>query len=106
MVPAIMHQPATVESTDPINGDKITLAISANSELQQIEPVTACSSMIDCAVEEIIVNPRTKFCCHVTHFASCESATEFSSKRPDQYVTTTIEDFHEAAQWVYRRIWR
>jgi len=105
MVPAIMHQAVTVESTDPINGDKITLAISANSELQQLEPLTACGSMVDCAVEEIIASPRTKFCCHVRHFATSESATEFSSKNSARYVMT-IEDFQDAAQWLYRRIWR
>ena len=105
MVPAIMHQAVTVESTDPINGNKINLAISADSQLHHVDPLTAGGSMVDCAVEEIIASPRTKFCCHVKHFATSESATEFSSKNSARYVMT-IEDFHEAAQWLYRRIWR
>ncbi len=104
MVPAIMQQAVTVESIDPINGDKIRLAISADSELQSVHPLASCGSMIDCAAEEIVANPRTKFCCHVKHFATSESATEFSSKSSDRYVMT-IEEFHEAAQWLYRRIW-
>ncbi len=105
MVPAIMHQAVTVESTDPINGSKLKLAITADSELQHVDPLTAYGSMVDCSVEEIIVNPRTKFCRHVKHFATRESATEFSRKSPDRYVMT-IKDFHEAAQWLYRQIWR
>jgi len=105
MVPAIMHQAVTVESTDPINGNKINLAISADSQLQRVDPLTARSSMVDCALEEIISSPRTKFCCHVKHFDSSESAEEFASKSPNRYVMT-IEDFHEAAQWLYGRIWR
>ncbi len=104
MVPAIMQQAATVESIDPINGDKIRLAISANSELQHVHPLTTRGSMVDSAVEEIITSPRTKFCCHVKHFATSESAAEFSGKSSDRYVMT-IEEFHEAAQWLYRRIW-
>ncbi len=104
MVPAIMQQAVTVESSDPINGDKIILAISADSELQRVHPLTTRGSMVDCAVEEIITSPRTKFCCHVKHFATSESAAEFSSKRSDRYVMT-IEEFHKAAQWLYRRIW-
>ena len=105
MIPTIMHQAVTVESTDPINGNKINLAISADSQLHHVDPLTARGSMVDCAVEEIIASPRTKFCCHVKHFATSESATEFSSKNSARYVMT-IEDFHEAAQWLYRRIWR
>ncbi len=104
MVPAIMQQAVTVESIDPINGDKIRLAISADSELQRVHPLTTRCSMVDCAVEEIITSPRTKFCRHVKHFATSESAAEFSSKSSDRYVMT-IEKFHEAAQWLYRRIW-
>ncbi|MFQ6005035.1 MAG: organomercurial lyase [Woeseia sp.] len=104
-VPAIMQQAVTVESIDPINGSKIKLAISADSELQYFDPMTACGSMVDCAVEEVIASPRTKFCCHVKHFATSESAREFSNKSPARYVMT-IEGFHEAAQWLYRRIWR
>jgi len=58
MVPAIIQQAVTVESIDPINGDKIRLAISADSELQHVHPLTTRSSMVDCAVEEIITSPR------------------------------------------------
>ncbi len=104
IVPAIMQQAVTVESIDPINGDKIRLAISADSELLQVEPSRTCSSMVDCEVEEIIASPRTTFCCHVKHFTAPESATEFVSKNSARYVVT-IGDFHEAAQWLYRRIW-
>jgi len=104
MVPAIMRQAVTVESIDPINGDKIRLAISADSELQRVHPLTTRGSMVDCTVEEIIASPRTKFCCDVKHFVTSESAAEFSSKSSDRYVMT-IEEFHEAAQWLYRRIW-
>ncbi len=104
MVPAIMQQAVTVESIDPINGDKIRLTISADSELQRVHPLTTRGSMVDCAVEEIITSPRTKFCCHVKHFATSEAATEFVSKNSGRYVMT-IEEFHEAAQWLSRRIW-
>ncbi len=104
MVPAIIQQAVTVESIDPINGDKIRLAISANTELQHVHPLTTRGSMVDSAVEEIITSPRTKFCCHVKHLATSDSAAEFSSKSSDRYVMT-IEEFHEAAQWLYRRIW-
>ena len=104
MVPAIMQQAVIVESTDPINGSKIELAISADSELQDVDPLTACGSMVDCEIDEIIASPRTKFCCHVKHFAASESATEFVSKNSTRYVMT-IGDFHAAAQWLYRRIW-
>ncbi len=104
MVPAIMQQAVTVESIDPINGDKIKLAISADSELQRVHPLTTRGSMVDCAVEEIVSSPRTRFCCHVKHFATSETATEFSSKSSNRYVMT-IEEFHEAAKWLYRRIW-
>jgi len=105
MVPAFMHQAVTIESTDPINGNKIRLEISADSRLQRVEPLTARGSMTDCAVEEIIASPRTRFCCHVKHFATSESALEFCNKNSDRYVMT-IEDFHQAAQWLHRRIWR
>jgi alkylmercury lyase len=104
MVPAIMQQAVTVESIDPINGDKIKLAISADSELQRVHPLTTRASMVDCAVEEIVSSPRARFCCHVKHFATSETATEFSSKSSNRYVMT-IEEFHEAAKWLYRRIW-
>ncbi len=104
MVPAIIQQAVTVESIDPINGDKIRLAISADSELQRVHPLISRASMVDCAFEEFIATPRTKFCCHVKHFATSESAAEFSGKSSDRYVMT-IEEFHEAAQWLYRRIW-
>ena len=104
MIPAIMQRAVTVESIDPINGDKIRLVISADSELQRVHPLTTRGSMVDCAAEEIISSPRTKFCCHVKHFATSASATEYSSKSSDRYVMT-IEEFHEAAQWLYRRIW-
>ncbi len=104
MVPAIMQQAVTVESIDPINGDKIRLAISADSELQRVHPLISRASMVDCAVEEIVSSPRTKFCCHVKHFATSETATEFSSKSSNRYVMT-IEEFHEAAKWLFRRIW-
>jgi len=104
MVPAIMQQAVTVESTDPIDGSSIRLMISADFELQYVEPSTACGSMVDCEVEDIIASPRNKFCCHVKHFAASESATEFVNKNSGRYVMT-IEDFHEAAHWLYRRIW-
>lgn len=104
MVPAIMQQAVTVESIDPINCDKIRLAISADSELLQVEPSSALGSMVDCEVDEIIASPRTKFCCHVKHLAASESATEFVSKNSARYVMT-IDDFHDAAQWLYRQIW-
>ncbi len=104
MVPAIMQQAVTVESTDPINGKTIKLAISVDAELQRVHPLTARGSMVDCAVDEIIASPRAKFCCHVKHFAVSESAAEFASKDSGRYVVT-IEEFHEAAQWLYRRIW-
>lgn len=104
MVPAIMRQAAVVESTDPINRSQITLAISANCELQYVDPRTACGSMADCAAERIIESPRTEFCCHVKHFATSEAASEFAGKNSRRYVIT-IKDFHEAAQWLYRRIW-
>ncbi len=105
MVPAIMQQAVTVASTDPINGNKINLAISADTRLQQVDPLTARGSMVDCAVEEIIASPRNKFCNHVKHFATSESASEFFSRNPDRYAMT-IEDFHEAALWLYWQIWR
>ena len=104
MVPAIMQQAVTVESIDPINGDKIRMAISADSVLQRVQPSTARGSMVDGGVEEIITNPRSGFCGDVKHFATSDSADEFSSKRSDRYVMT-LEEFHEAAQWLYRRIW-
>ena len=105
IVPAILQQAATVVSVDPINGDKITLAISADFEFLQVEPSTACGSMVDCEVEKILASPRTKFCGHVKHFAAIESATEFVSRNSDRYVMT-MERFHKAAQWLYCRIWR
>ena len=37
MVPAIMQQAVSIESTDPINGNKINLAISADSKLQDVD---------------------------------------------------------------------
>ncbi len=104
MVPAIMQQAAIIESTDPISGNTIKLKISAESRLQHVDPLTACGSMVDCAVDEIISSPRTNFCCHVRHFATSKSAAEFSSKSSDRYMMT-IEEYHEAAQWLYRRIW-
>ncbi len=104
-VPSIMQQAVIVESTDPINGSKIDLAISAESELQDVDPSTACSSMVDCVVEEIIASPRTKFCCHVKHFDSSESADEYASTSPNLFVMR-IEDFNEGALWLNGRIWR
>ena len=104
MVPAIMQQAVVIESTDPISGSKLRLEISADSELRYVDHSEARGSMVDCAIEEIISSPRSKFCCYVKHFASSEAAAEFASKRSNRYVLT-IEDFHNAAQWLYKRIW-
>ena len=105
IVPAILRESAAIESTDPVSGSKIKLAISADFELQLVDPMTAYASMVDCAFDQIIDNPRNNFCCHVKHFATSESAAEFCGKSSDRYVMT-IADFHEAARWLYRRIWR
>jgi hypothetical protein len=91
-------------ATHTVSGKEIGLEISADSSLQRINPSTACGSMVDYAVEEIMASPRDTFCCHVNHFATFESAAEFSSKSSDRYVVT-IEEFHEASQWLYRQIW-
>ena len=69
--------------------------------------VAACClgipAVVDCLVEEFMLNPRTEFCRHVKHFTLHESATEFSRKSPGRYVMT-IEKFREAAQWLYDQI--
>jgi len=104
MVPAFMQQSAIIKSTDPIRGDTITLGISAESRLHYVDPETACGSMVDCSIDEIIASPRTSFCCHVRHFVTTESAMTFTGSKTDRYLMT-IEDFHEAAQWLYRQIW-
>ncbi len=105
MVPAIMRQAVAIESTDPIDGSNIKLTISADAELQLVEPLTACASMIDSDLEEVIVSPRARFCCHVKHFAAAESANEFSSKKSARYIMA-IEDFHRASRWLYERVWK
>ena len=104
-VAAIWRQSAVIESTDPVNYKKIRLAISADLELQQVEPLNARASMVDCTAEEVTANARNKFCCHVKHFTCSESATEFSSDSKARYVMT-IEDFHKGAQRLYNQIWR
>ena len=104
MVPAIMQQAVVIESTDPVSGRKLRLEISADSELQYVDHSEARGSMVDCVVGEIISSPRSKFCCHVKHFATSATAAEFASKRSNRYVMA-IEDFHNAAQWLYKRIW-
>lgn len=104
MVPALLRQPVIVESTDPVNGEKLRLGISAESELQQVDPMTGHGSMVDGAVGDTVANPRGSFCCHVKHFTSNESATEFVGAGQGRYVMT-IEEFHEAAQWLFEKIW-
>jgi len=104
LVPALLRQPVVIESTDPINGEKLRLAITAGSELQQLEPMTGHGSMVDCAAGDIVANPRGNFCCHVKHFTSNESATEFVGAGRGRYVMG-IEEFHEASQWLFEKIW-
>jgi alkylmercury lyase-like protein len=104
MVPNFLQQSVVIESTDPTSGNKIRLAISAASELQRVEPKTACGVLVDCAADEVLINPRDGFCRHVKHFATNGSATEFVHENPKQFVMT-IEEFHHAAQWLYQRVW-
>jgi len=104
MVPNFLQQSVVIESIDPISGNKIRLAISAAYKLQQVEPNTACGVLVDCAADEVLINPRDGFCRHVKHFATNESATEFARENPQRYVMT-IEEFHRAAQWLYERVW-
>lgn len=102
--PAIFGGPATIVSRDPVSGGDVRITISEGLELLDAGPATSYGSLVDCEPADLLENPRTKFCCHVKHFATSESASEFASSCGDRYVIT-IEEFHEAAVWLYKQIW-
>lgn len=103
-VPAIFGKAATIVSTDPVSGAVVRMHISAELELQDVDPKASFGSLVDCEANEVLENPRTKFCCHVKHFSSAESGAEFCDQNPGRYLIQIV-DFNEAAQKLFQRIW-
>lgn len=103
-VPAIFGQAATIVSTDPVSGADVRVRISAQLELQEVDPKTSYGSLVDCQADELLEDPRTKFCCHVKHFSDADSAAEFCGEDSRRYAIP-IEEFHTAALQLFRRIW-
>ena len=102
--PAIFGRAATIVSTDSISGGEIRIRISEGLELLEHIPVDAYGSLVDCRATDLLENPRSNFCCHVKHFNSAESAAKFCSQDSRCYYVQ-IEEFHAAAQQLFRRIW-
>lgn len=105
MVPAIFGNAATIVSTDPVSGADVRIRISAELELQEVNPKVSYGSLVDCQAAELLENPRTKFCCHVKHFVDVNSVTEFCGHDPRRY-PVPIQEFHVAALQLFHRIWR
>ena len=103
-VPAILGQAATVISTDPVSGNKIRIRISAELELQDVDPQASFGSLVDCDPGDLLEEPRSKFCCHVKHFTSATSAAKFCGADSRRY-SVPIDEFHAGALHLFQHIW-
>jgi len=101
---AIFGKPVTIVSTDPVSSGDVRIHISEELELQDVDPQASFGSLVDCEANELLTDPRTKFCCHVEHFTCAESGAEFCNQDSRRYLVQ-IEDFHAAAQKLFYRIW-
>lgn len=103
-VPAIFESAATVESVDPISGENVTVRISNEMQLQEMPTADIYGSLVDWRPTEQFKNPRDRFCRHVKHFSSAESAEAFCSQDNRRYYVP-IAEFNTAAQSLFRQIW-
>lgn len=102
--PAIFEYAATIESTDPISGEKVIVEISRGLQISGNLPAETCASLVDCQLAEFLKNPRDAFCRHVKHFRSAETAEEFCSQDNRRYIVD-IAEFHAAAQYLFHQVW-
>ncbi|MCI0710770.1 MAG: hypothetical protein L0154_11470 [Chloroflexi bacterium] len=109
-LPGLIGKTATVESTDPITGETISLSISAEG-VSNLTPATAVSSIVvpgmTAQCESCVPNqtgPESAVCSQMFYFASHKSAEQWSKDHPDVAVLTVYEAFELAkAVWLEPR---
>jgi alkylmercury lyase len=77
--PVILKQTASIESSDPVTGEKIQISVTPD-RLEKIEPESAVVSFIK-SID--LTDVRGTFCNNVNFFSSPETATEWIAEHPN-----------------------
>jgi len=77
--PVILKQTASIESSDPVTGEKIQMSVTPD-RVEKIEPESAVVSFIK-SID--LTDVRGTFCNYVNFFSSSETATEWIAERPN-----------------------
>ena len=89
-LPALVDQPVTVESVDPLSRRVIKLRLSPDSS-EHLQPSTAVVCFPTTLPEADLAGVRDAFCSHIKHFADRASAQEFASLNSRRQVVSVVE---------------
>lgn len=79
--PAILNQPARVESTCPVTGEKVQLTVTPEG-VEDLEPASAVVSITIPEASEACCDVRGAFCNQVHFFSSSEAASTWLAEHP------------------------
>lgn len=103
VVPKLLGRTVKVESVDPVGRKIVRLTITPNGVLS-VEPSEAVGTLIVTDESGVKEDASSNFCSHVHHFVSTDSAMRFVDGNRKRYILG-IEDFHEAGNRLYLKIW-
>lgn len=103
LVPALIGQPVTVESIDPVSRRIVRLVITPEG-VAAVEPEGAVGSFVLTEAGGVMADVGANFCRHVHHFASDDSANTFVGADHRRYALA-IGELYEAAQMLYQEAW-
>ncbi len=92
-VPEILGTTAFVESECPITGEKISFTVTKD-EVKSINPIGAVMSLITPEESKLRENVLLNFCHYVHFFNSTETATSWTSERPETFIISIEEAYY------------
>lgn len=103
VVPLLLKQEVKVESIDPVSRRVVRLNIAAQG-VNQASPRKAMGALVVTEPDAVMRDAGKNFCRHVRHFASPESAAEFTQACPGRYAVS-LGELHWAARKLYEVVW-
>jgi alkylmercury lyase len=78
-LPIVLNQPACIESSCPVTGAMIRIALSPDA-IEGVEPAAAVMAIIVPEAAEVCCNVRHAFCDKVHFFSSTEAASQWAAE--------------------------